>query len=75
VEVEHRHGVVVEVGTWDFFFVEDVESGEKFFCHQSRVVGGVIPREGANVSFHFLPLRVPGKQRPISHLEVCNDLR
>ena len=66
----HRTGIVEKVGNRDFFFVTDLDSGELFFCHHSNVAEGIIPRVGDRVTFDFLPVRVNGKNRPVSRLEV-----
>ena len=67
--MEHQ-GIVSNVGNHDFFFVEDLETGEIFFCHAGFVQGEIFPKKGDKVSFEYLSRRVKGRCRPISALEV-----
>ena len=69
-QIKERLGIVQRVGNQDFFFVEDLETGEAFFAHLSCVAGDVVPREGDKVSFDHLSKRVGGKNRPVSRLEI-----
>ena len=48
--MEHQ-GIVSNVGNHDFFFVEDLETGEIFFCHAGFVQGEIFPKKGDKVSF------------------------
>jgi len=66
----NRMGVVDRIGNRDFFFVADLETAERFFCHRSCVADDKEPRKGDKVTFDFLLKRVAGKSRPISRLEV-----
>jgi hypothetical protein len=67
-----KQGIVSSVGNHDFFFVTDLDSGEIFFCHNSRVKDGLVPNRGDKVSFEHLSASRDARKRPISNLEVLN---